>query len=135
MAEYWTIQQAAANAELFAREFSNRQILLYGLGEPILPAPIGVEYEDRGFSPPKRYRKVGEAPTDWMELKNIEAATKEEIDQGVDNTKMITPLGLSERLNEFSKEVLGIPKPKLEAETGLQQLSASEVTENQYQIT
>lgn len=125
MAEYWTIQQAAANAELFAREFSNRQILLYGLGEPILQAPLGVEYEDRSFTPPKRYRKVGNAATDWMELKNIEAASKEEVNQGVDNNKMITPYSLSERLNLFSEELLGIPKVQPEAETGLQVLSAS----------
>ncbi len=114
MAEYWTIQQAAANAELFAREFNNRQILLIGLGEPILKAPIGVEYEDRSFSPAKRYRKTGPNDSDWTEIKIISSASTDEVNQGVNDSKMITPKSLSERLSSFSAQLMGIPQPDIE---------------------
>lgn len=137
MAEYWTIQQAAANAELFAREFSNRQILLYGLGDPILQAPLGVEYEDRAFTPPKRFRKVGTEPTDWIEIKIIEAATEEEVNNGVSDSKMITPLSLSKRLGTFSEQLLGIPQPVISSDkNGITVLSASSgETNSNFELT
>lgn len=109
MAEYWTVEQAQANAELLSKEFSNRQILLFGLGQPIANVPIGVEYEDRSFFPAVRYRKVGLNASDWMKLLQIEAASKQDVLQGVNDQKMVTPARLTEKLNQFSSDVMGVP--------------------------
>lgn len=106
---YWTVEQAQANAEVFAQEFSNRQILIYGFGEPSAKAPIGAEYEDRSILPPIRYRKTGENDEDWTAIKIIEVASTDEVANGVNNEKMITPAMLSVRLNSFAQEVLNIP--------------------------
>ena len=94
MPEYWTIQQAEANAELLAREFGNRQILLYGFGEPTIQVPIGVEYEDRSTPIPERHRKVGKGRLDWKPVLLIEAATDEEVLSGTSKVKMVTPATL-----------------------------------------
>lgn len=106
---YWTVEKAIANAEVFAEEFSNRQILLYGFGEPSAKAPVGAEYEDRSILPPVRYRKTGENDVDWTKVQIIKAASSEEVNNGVSNDKMITPATLSERLNSFADEVLNLP--------------------------
>jgi len=109
MAEFWTVEQAQAQAELLAREFSNRQILIYGDGIPNMNVPIGVEYEDRTFTPAIRYRKIGTAPSDWMKLQTAEAATEQEVLEGTNSEKIVTPARLTEKLSQFSSEILGIP--------------------------
>lgn len=106
---YWTVEQAIANAEIFAEEFSNRQILLYGFGEPSAKAPVGAEYEDRSILPPTRYRKTGENDEDWTKVQIVETATSQEVTNGVSNEKMVTPATLSERLNSFADNVLNLP--------------------------
>jgi len=117
MAEFWTVKQAQANAELLAKEFSNRQILIFGLGDPLFNVPIGVEYEDRNFKPAIRYRKIGTAVNEWQRLFQIEPATNEEVLIGVNNQKMVTPAHLTEKLNQFSSEILGIPKHEIESDS------------------
>lgn len=125
MPEYWTVEQAQAQADLLAKEFSNRQILIYGSGEPSIQVPIGVEYEDRTQDPPLRYRKVGSMTSDWKPLFIIEAANTEEVLNGVDDQKMVSPARLSEKLSQFGAEVLGIPQQSGEPSSNLLQLSAS----------
>jgi hypothetical protein len=110
MAEYLTVEQAQAQADLLAKEFSNRQILIYGVGEPSMNFPLGVEYEDRSVMPAVRYRKVGSSPADWMKLLTIEAASETEVLEGVNDQKMVTPARLTEKLNQFSSEVIGLPR-------------------------
>ncbi|MEQ8624485.1 MAG: hypothetical protein RJQ00_06505 [Vicingaceae bacterium] len=114
MAEFWTVEQAQAQAGLLAKEFSNRQILIYGNGTPNMNVPIGVEYEDRSFLPAVRYRKIGNTSSDWMKLENAEAATEQEVLDGVNDRKMVTPARLTEKLNQFSSEFLGIPTHGIE---------------------
>ncbi len=123
--EYWTVTQAQAQAELLAKELNNRQILIYGNGAPNMDFPIGVEYEDRSVEPIVRYRKTGSNNTDWTPIRIIEAATKEEVLQGLNDQKMVTPLQLSEKLNAFSTQILGLPTANIESGVGINSLSAS----------
>lgn len=109
MAEFWTVEQAQAQAELLAREFSNRQILIHGIGVPNLNVPIGVEYEDRSITPAIRYRKIGIEASDWMKLLTAEAASEQEVLEGTNTEKVVTPARLTEKLNQFGSEILGVP--------------------------
>jgi len=127
---YWTVEKAIANAEVFAEEFSNRQILLYGFGEPSAKAPIGAEYEDRSVLPPLRYRKTGATDTEWTLVPVIAAATTEEVNNGVSNDKMITPAKLSERLNDFASEIQHLPTQSAELGTAAFSLNADVMEDN-----
>lgn len=113
MAEFWTVEQAQFNAELLAKEFSNRQILIFGFGVPSLNVPIGVEYEDRSLKPAIRYRKIGLGISEWQRLYQIEPASEEEVLNGTDDQKMVTPARLTEKLNQFGNELLGVPKQEV----------------------
>ncbi len=132
MAEYWTVEQAQAKAELLAKEFSNRQILIFGLGEPSFNVPIGVEYEDRNFKPAIRYRKIGPEVHEWQLLFQIEPATEEEVLAGVDDQKMVTPAKLTEKLNQFSSEFIGIPKQEISSDSNLIVLNLNTIDQSSY---
>tara|TARA_R110000868_G_scaffold46842_1_gene154350 strand:+ start:595 stop:1275 length:681 start_codon:yes stop_codon:yes gene_type:complete len=119
MAEFWTVEQAQLNAELLAKEFSNRQILIFGFGEPLLNVPIGVEYEDRNFKPAIRYRKIGLGISEWQRLFLIEPANQEDVLSGINDKKMVTPALLTQKLNQFSAELLGIPKKAPNSDSNL----------------
>jgi hypothetical protein len=127
MAEFWTVEQAQLNAELLAKEFSNRQILIFGFGEPLLNVPIGVEYENRSFKPAIRYRKIGLGISEWQRLYQIEPASEEEVINGTDDQKMVTPALLTQKLNQFSTELLGIPKQAPNSDSNLIVLSLTAI--------
>lgn len=130
MQKYWTVIQAQSQAKAIAEEMGNRQILISGLGTPNQQAPIGVEYDDHSLTPAVRYRKTGSSPLDWTRIDIIEKASTEDINQGIDNYKMITPLKLEERLAIFSKQILGIPSANVDKGIGIQNLIASSSTPN-----
>jgi hypothetical protein len=119
MAQYWTQEQALANADLNAKEFANRQILLRGLGVPTMQAPLGAEYEDTAFSPATRYRKTGSNANQWTPLLLIEKANSQEVENGVNDDKMVTPVGLANKLNDFAVQVLNLPPQSIDAEPSL----------------
>jgi hypothetical protein len=127
MAKFWTVEQAQLNAELLAKEFSNRQILIFGFGGPLLNAPIGVEYENRSFKPAIRYRKIGLGISEWQRLYQIEPASEEEVINGTDDQKMVTPALLTQKLNQFSTELLGIPKQAPNSDSNLIVLSLTAI--------
>ena len=130
MAESWTREQSEANAELNAQEFANRQILLRGVGSPTVQAPIGSEYEDTSTEPRTRYRKIGEGVTDWQAVPIVHAATEQEVTNGVDQAKMVTPATLATRLNGFATEVLGLEPPNTNTESTHLDLLASTDNDN-----
>jgi|GEM_PF-2794062 len=103
------IEQLEKQAILYAKEFSNRQTLLSGEGAPAFQAPLGVEYEDRSFVPPKRYRKTGTEQSAWKEVKLLDVASEEEVQSGLNQHKVITPYTLNQQLNAFSQTVLNLP--------------------------
>jgi hypothetical protein len=118
--------QALANADLNAKEFANRQILLQGLGIPIIQAPLGAEYEDLAFSPAKRYRKTGPNAADWTSLLLIEKANSTEIQNGVNDQKMITPVGLANKLDDFAAQVLNLPSQSTDSVASLIAVQAND---------
>jgi len=125
MPGFWTIAQGEANADRNAQEFANRQILLRGTGTPDMPAPLGSEYEDESTVPPTRYRKTGAGPADWLLVSIIETASQQEVANGVNTTKMVTPATLSGKLDEFALQVLGILPAQPTTQTGLVEVNAS----------
>jgi hypothetical protein len=137
MAEYWTQVQALANADLNAEEFANRQILLRGLGVPTMQAPLGTEYEDMAFSPANRYRKTGLNAVDWTPLLLIEKANSQEVENGINDDKMVTPAGLANRLDDFAAQILSLPPQSTDLEPSMLVLQAdddSDETEFSIQI-
>lgn len=132
MANYWTVEQAQANAELLAKEFSNRQILIFGLGEPSFNVPIGVEYEDRSFKPAIRYRKIGAEANEWKRLYQVEPATEAEVLIGVDEQKMVTSARLTEKLNQFGSELLGIPNQIVNSDSNLFVLQLTPINQSTF---
>lgn len=63
-----TKEQFLANAELNAREFQNRQVLIVGQGAPDFQAPRHIEYEDEATVPSTRYRKTGMGINEWTDI-------------------------------------------------------------------
>ena len=126
MAEYWTKVQALANADLNAKEFANRQILLHGRGIPTIQAPIGAEYEDLAFSPANRYRKTGPEASEWTPLILVEKANSKEIVNGVNDKKMITPAGLASKLDDFAAQVLNLPPQSTDSMASLLAVQAND---------
>lgn len=125
MPEFWTKEQAEANADLNAKEFGNRQILLQGVGAPSMQAPVGSEYEDTSSQPPTRYRKTGTAITDWSLVRIIEPASQQEVENGVNQEKMVTPATLTGKLADFALTVLDVPQAEATTNTGLLEVQAS----------